>query len=461
MPEYDLLIRNAIVVTADGEQPADVAIAGERIAACAPQIAAPAHTTIDAAGCYLFPGFIDPHVHISLPIGNDLVSSDDFASGAIAAACGGVTCIIDFTVQARGVPLAQAVEERRAQADGKVAIDYGLHLTVMDAEESTLADLRRLAAAGYPSAKVYMTYPALMVRDDAFLRILGAAGQSGALTLVHAENHDIIGFRTAALLAAGQTAPRYHAESRPPWVEGEATGRAIALARAAGAPLYVVHVSCADALAPIVLARRAGLPVYGETCPHYLLLSDDEYNRQGFGGAKYVMTPPLRPAANQQPLWDALASADLDVVATDHCPWYFDTQKIQGLERFDRIPGGVAGVETRAALLFSAGVASGRLSPSRFADVMSSAPARLFGLYPRKGAIAVGSDADLVIFDPRQSGVIRHDELHQRVDYSIFEGWPVAGRPIMTISRGQIVARAGRFTGRSDHGRFVARQPRA
>ncbi len=458
MAFYDLLLHNGTIVTTDGQAQADIGIQGETIAAIGPSLAGQASQTYDASGKYVFPGFVDPHVHLSLPIGGGLVSSDDFTTGTIAAACGGTTTIIDFTTQERGISLQRAVHDRLAQADGKAAIDYSLHLTVMDASPRTLAELRKLAASGFPSIKLYMTYPSMMVTDQEMLAILETAADYGVLTLVHAENHALVAYLTRRLLDSGHTAPRYHAASRPAWVEGEAANRAITLARAAGAPLYIVHVSCRESLLPIQEARKRGQAVFGETCPHYLLLSEDNYEQPGFLAAKYVMTPPLRPRDNWSILWRALATGDLDVVATDHCPWFYATQKVRGQERFDRIPGGVAGVETRIPLLHSEGVGKGRLSLERFVAACATNPARLFGLYPRKGTLAVGSDADIVVFDPQRTATLHQETLHQRVDYTVFEGWSVTGLPVLTISRGCIVAREGEYVGHVGHGRFVARR---
>ena len=460
MTTYDILLRNGTVVTEDGQTEADIGVQGETITAMAPNLDGLARQTVDASGLYVFPGLIDPHVHLSLPIADGLVSADDFTTGTIAAACGGTTTVIDFTTQPRGVSLQRAVFDRRSEADGRAVIDYSLHLTVMDAEPRTLAELKKLATEGYPSLKLYMTYASLMVNDETMLRILDTAVSCGALTLVHAENHDLVSYLTRRLLDGGHTAPRYHAASRPPWVEGEATVRAIALARAANAPLYVAHVSCAESLAAIRQARRQGQQVFAETCPHYLLLSDDNYNQPGFLAARFVMTPPLRPKSNWPILWDALADGDLDVVSTDHCPWLYATQKVRGQERFDLIPGGIAGVETRVPLLYSEGVVRGRLSLQRFVAACATNPARLFGLYPRKGTLALGSDADIVIFDPGRKATLSQATLHQRVDYTVYEGWQVVGQPSLTISRGRIVARDGQFVGQIGHGRFLPRKQR-
>ncbi len=454
--DYDLVLRQGIVVTADGRRHADIAVRDGSIVAIDDLIAKErARETIDAAGCFVAPGFIDPHVHMSLPA-SGTVSSDDFSTGTIAAACGGVTTIIDFTTQQRGASLEQAVAARRSEADGKVAIDYGLHVTVLDAGERTLSEIARLAQDGCPSIKVYMTYAGAL-DDAALVRVMDAAATCGALTLVHAENHQIVTYLTQRLLREGRTSPASHPLARPPFAESEAVTRAIALARATAASIYIVHVSCQESLAAIAQARADGLPVFAETCPHYLLLSDEEYARPGFAGAKYVMTPPLRPRRNWQPLWDGLAGGTLDVVATDHCPWMYETQKSRGKSRFDLIPGGIAGVETRASLLFCEGVNKGRLTLERFVEVLSTNPARIFGLYPRKGTIAPGSDADLVIFDPLATGTIEQSKLHQHVDYTVFEGWPLLGQPVLTLSRGRVVARNGQFVGEVGHGRFVAR----
>jgi dihydropyrimidinase len=454
---YDVVIHGGTVVTTAGRTRADIAVRGDAIAAFGPSLAGQAKETIDATGCYVLPGFIDPHVHMSLPVG-DLVSSDDFGSGSIAAACGGVTTMIDFTIQQRGVPLEQAVADRRAQADGCVAIDYGLHLTVLDAAPRTLAEIESLAAKGYTSIKLYMAYPGLMVDNETMLTLMRTAARCGAVTMVHAEDQAIVARCTQDLLAAQRLSPASHPLARPPEAELAATERAIALAGQAGAPLYIVHVSCAEALSAVERAMARGQPVAAETCPHYLLLSDREYERPGFEAAKYVMTPPLRSPEDLRRLWSGLAGGALAVVATDHCPWVCEGQKTRGRERFDLIPGGIAGVETRAALVFSEGVVTGKLSLEQYVAVMSTNAARIFGLYPRKGALAVGSDADIVVFDPRRQATIRCRDLHQHVDYTVFEGWQTTGAPVVTVLRGRVAARDGQFVGHVGRGQFVARR---
>lgn len=460
MPRYDLIIRNGTIVSEGRRQRADLAVAGETIVALGERLGGTARAVIDAGGCYVFPGFVDPHVHFCLPGGGDLVSSDDFATGTIAAACGGVTTVIDFTTQGRGESLEQAVADRRALADGRVAVDYGLHLTVADAAAETLASIGRLAAQGYPSIKVYTTYRHVVVSDAELQAILPATAAAGVLTMVHAEDDADVTRRTEELVAQGRTGPEAHPLARPVSAEAAAVARVAALATAAGAPLYFVHVTCEESLRVLRAARAAGHPIYGETCPHYLVLSDEEYARPGFEGAKYVMTPPLRARAELAQLWRALADGALDVVSSDHCAWHFATQKTRGRARFDRIPRGIAGVETRAALLYSEGVQRGRLTVERFVDVMATNPARLFGLYPRKGRLAVGSDADVVVFDPQRRATLRQATLHEQVDYSAYEGWEVTGQLVVTVSRGRVIVREGEFVGALGHGRFVARKAR-
>jgi len=452
----DLVIRKGMVVTAADAYLADVGIKDGVIASIGRGL--DGGEVIEAEGKYVFPGFIDPHVHMALPVGG-LVSSDDFTAGAIAAACGGTTTIIDFITPERGQSLVEAAKLRRAEADGQVAIDYSLHLTAVDASPQTLAEIADLAAQGYVSLKLYTTYPALMVDDGQMLRLLATAYQHGILPIVHTENHYIIEHLKAELLAAGKTAPHYHPHSRPPLAEAEAANRVLTLAAIVGCPLYIVHVTCCETLDVVERAQAVGQEVYAEVCTQHLLLSQDDYERPGFEGAKYVLAPPLRDKANWEPLWQALARGVIQVVSTDHCPWFFVDQKDQGKKDFTKIPNGAPGVETRPALIYSEGVGKGRLSLNRFVDVCATAPAKLFGLYPQKGAIAIGSDADLVIFDPEKEVTLSYKDLHQNVDYCPYEGFTVRGYPTMTISRGEVIFREGEFIGQVGHGRFVPRKP--
>ncbi|MGB9879979.1 MAG: dihydropyrimidinase [Anaerolineae bacterium] len=451
----DCVIKNGTIVTAEHVVRADIGIQGEKIAAIEPGLEG--DTIIDASDQYVFPGFIDPHVHLLMAIGS-LVSSDDFTTGTIAAACGGTTTVIDFTENYRGDDLLEGTQKRRAQADGKVAVDYSLHLTLADATERTLAQLPLLAKEGYASAKLYTTYEGLWLRDAEILRLLAATRDCGILPMIHTENNDAIAYLTAELLRQGKAAPKYHPMSRPPLVEAEAANRVTVLAQLVDAPLYIAHLTCHETLDRVQAARQRGQRVYAETCPQYLLLSQEDYERPGFEGAKFVLSPPLRDKSNWDVLWSALASGELQVVSTDHCPWYYETQKVLGRDSFAKIPNGAPGIETRVPLLFSEGVGKGRLSLQRFVEICATAPAKLFGLYPRKGTVAVGSDADLVIYDPGKEVTLSYKTLHQRVDYCPYEGHVVRGYPRTVLLRGQVIVEDGQFVGRTGQGQFIPRR---
>ena len=452
----DCVVKNGTVVTADRVWVTDVGIHGKQICAVGPGLEG--EKVIDASGQYVFPGFVDAHVHLQMTIG-DITSTDDFASGTIAAACGGTTTIVDFSSNYRGDELLQGAASRRAEADGHVAVDYTLHLTLPDATAKTLEQLTALANEGYASAKLYTTYEGLHLEDGELLRLLAATRDCGVLPMGHTENHDAIAYLTAELLRQGKTAPKYHPLSRPALVEAEAAHRVAVLAQLVDAPLYIAHVTCLETLHAIRAARQRGQRVYAETCPHYLFLSQDDYERSGFEGAKYVLSPPLRDKSNWDVLWQALREGELQVVSTDHCPWYYETHKARGRDSFARIPNGAPGIETRVPLLFSEGVDAGRLSLQQFVGLCATSPARLFGLYPRKGTIAVGSDADLVIYDPDRELVLSVETLHQRVDYCPYEGWLVHGYPRTVLLRGQVIVQDGRFVGRPGQGRFVPARP--
>jgi dihydropyrimidinase len=452
----DCVVRSGTVITPDGVVDADVGIAGEKIAAI--RAGLEGERVIDAKGHYVFPGFVDAHVHLQMDVG-DITSTDDFASGTIAAACGGTTTVIDFTCNFRGDDLLEAAAARRAEADELVAVDYTLHLTLADASERTLAQLSELAGEGYASAKLYTTYQGLNLSDGEMLRLLAGTRDCGVLPMVHTENHDAIAYLTAELLRQGKTAPRYHPLSRPPVVEAEAANRVATLAQLVDAPVYIAHLTCRETLDALRRARQRGQQIYAETCPQYLFLSEDDYHRPGFEGAKYVLSPPLRSRANWDVLWQALADGELQVVSTDHCPWYYETHKTRGRDSFAQIPNGAPGIETRVPLLFSAGVDEGRLSLRTFVDVCAANPARLFGLYPQKGAIAVGSDADLVIYDPQREVSLSVESLHQRVDYCPYEGHVVRGYPRTVLLRGKPIVEDGQFVGAAGQGRFVTGRP--
>ena len=398
-------------------------------------------------------------MHLALRVG-DIVSTDDFASGTVAAACGGVTTVADFTSNLRGDDLREAVRTRLAEAEGRLAVDLVLHLTLADASDSTLAALPALAADGFATAKLYMTYPGLRLDDAELIRALAACAASGILPLVHAENHHAAEHLATRLAETGQTAPRCHALSRPPLVEGEAANRALALAALIGAPVYLAHVTCRETLEAIAAARARGQRVVAETCPQYLALTDACLDGPGFEGARYVCAPPLRPAGHGDALWQALAAGELQIISTDHCPWNYQLEKQRGREDFRRIPAGLPGIETRIPLVYGLGVAAGRLSVERMASACAAEPARALGLYPRKGAIAVGSDADLAILDPAGTTTLGAARLHQRVDYCPFEGWQVPGRLVATVARGRVVAHEGSYVGQIGQGSVLRAAPR-
>ena len=448
-------------------------IDGETIARIGPDLDVQADTVIDAAGKYVIPGGVDVHTHMELPFGGTF-ASDTFESGTIAAAHGGTTTIVDFAVQDFDEPLQKGFEVWRGKADGKVAIDYSLHMIVRDFPQVREADMDELVNEGVTSFKLFMAYPGVFMVDDATIfRALKRSGDNGALICMHAENGSVIDELVKKALAEGKTAPVYHALTRPPEMEGEATGRAIALSELAGAPIYIVHLSAAHALAKVREARERGLPAYAETCPQYLFLSEDNYREPDFAGAKYVMSPPLRPKWHQEELWKGLAEDDLQVVSTDHCPFCMkegfkglpkqkelgkdDFSKQQGANDFSKIPNGAPGVETRLMLLYDGGVSQGRISLNRWVQLVSTAPAKLMGLYPQKGAIAEGSDADIVVWDPKKEVTITAESMHMRVDYNPFEGRTVTGAPDKVLLRGHVVIDDGQYVAKGQ-GRFVKRR---
>jgi len=456
-----ILIHNGTVVTARETRLADDRIEGECIAEVGAGLAPrPQETVIDASGAYVIPGGIDAHTHLDMPLG-DIVSSDDFATGTRAAAFGGTTAIVDFATQARGIRMRDALDIWMKKAEGRAAIDYGLHMIVTDLAGAGLEDMDDMVREGVASFKLFMAYPStLMVDDGTIFKALAQTAKNGALISMHAENGSVIDVMVARALTEGKTAPVYHALTRPPGAEAEAVHRSIALAEIAGAPVYIVHLSSEDALNQVREARDRGLPVFAETCPQYLLLSIDDLARPGFEGAKYVLTPPLRPKEHQPKLWDGLKDDHLQVVSTDHCPFCFKDQKTLGKNDFTKIPNGGPGIENRMQLIYHHGVNAGRLTLNRFVEITSTAPARIFGMYPRKGEIAAGSDADLVIWDPEAPYTISAATHHMRVDYSIFEGFRVRGNARTVLSRGEVIVDAGRFVGLPGRGRYLKRAAR-
>jgi len=455
---FDTIIRNGSLVTATDTYTADVAIANGKIAAIGSDLEAQnASTLLDASQKLVLPGGIDVHTHLDMPFGGT-TSADDFETGTRAAAFGGTTTLIDFAIQYKGQALRQAFDTWMGKASGKAVCDYAFHCIVTDVSGGQLSEMNDLIREGVTSFKLFMAYPGVFMLDDgSIFKALQRTSHNGGMICMHAENGSAIDVIVQQALAEGKKAPKYHALTRPTTAEAEATARAIALAEMAGAPIYIVHLSCNDALEKVREARDRGLPVYAETCPQYLYLSLDNFDAPGFEGAKYVFTPPLREKWHQEKLWNGLKCDHLQVVSTDHCPFCFKEQKELGREDFTKIPNGGPGVEHRLSLIFSGGVASGRFSANRFVELVSTTPAKLFGLYPRKGTIAVGSDADLVIFDPRRRHTISAKTHHMRVDYSMFEGIQVTGMPDIVLSRGKVIVEGDRFLGHAGGGEFLKR----
>ncbi len=455
---FDTIIANGRVVTATDTYLSDVAISSGKIEAIGENLPREnAAHIIDAAGKYVMPGGIDVHTHLDMPFGGT-TSSDDFETGTRAAAFGGTTTLIDFAIQYKGQTLRTAFDGWMRKASGKAVCDYGFHCIITELADAQLEEMNALVREGVTSFKLFMAYPGVFMLDDgSIFKALQRTAKNGGLVCMHAENGNAIDVIVQQALAEGKKAPKYHALTRPTTAEAEATARAIALAEMAGAPVYIVHLSCNDALEKVREARDRGLPVYAETCPQYLYLSIENFDVPDFEGAKYVFTPPLREKWHQEKLWNGLKRDHLQVVSTDHCPFCFKEQKELGRGDFTKIPNGGPGVEHRMSLIYSGGVAAGRFSVNRFVELVSTTPAKLFGLYPRKGTIAVGSDADLVIFDPDRKHTISAKTHHMRVDYSMFEGIDVTGMPSTVLSRGRVVVDNDKFVGRVGAGEFVKR----
>jgi dihydropyrimidinase len=455
---FDTIITNGRVVTAADTYASDVAISHGKITAIGQNLPRDNATKIiDAAGKYVLPGGIDVHTHLDMPFGGTK-SADDFETGTRAAALGGTTTLIDFAIQYKGQTLRTALDSWMQRAAGKAVSDYSFHCIITDLPDAQLEEMNVLVREGITSFKLFMAYPGVFMLDDASIfKAFRATAKNGGLVCMHAENGSAIDVIVQQALAEGKTAPKYHALTRPTTAEAEATSRAIALAEMAGAPVYIVHMSCNDALEKVREARDRGLPVYAETCPQYLYLSIENFDVPGFEGAKYVFTPPLREKWHQEKLWNGLKQDHLQVVSTDHCPFCFKEQKELGRDDFTKIPNGGPGIEHRMSLIYSGGVAQGRFSVNRFVELVSTTPAKLFGLYPRKGTIAVGSDADLVIFDPSRKHTISAKTHHMRVDYSMFEGIQVTGMPDVVLSRGRVIVEADKFVGRPGAGEFLKR----
>ena len=457
------LIHGGTLVTAVDTYAADLVIEDGKIAAhLAPGHAAAApgatfDTILDATGKYVMPGGIDAHTHLDMPFGGTS-ASDDFETGTRAAAYGGTTSIVDFAIQSKGDALRKGVDIWHAKAEGKAAIDYAFHLIMTDVNTETAAEMGQVVNEGITSFKLFMAYPGVLFVDDGqIFRAMQRAGDLGALICMHAENGLPIDLLVQQALAEGHTAPKYHGLTRPQLAEAEGTHRAICLAEMAGAPVYLVHLSAERALKQVMEARDRGLPTYAETCPQYLFLSEDDTAREGFEGAKFVCTPPLRPKHMQEDLWRGLRTNDLQVVSTDHCPFCMKGQKELGKDNFAKIPNGLPGIETRLYLLWDGGVRAGRISMNRFVEITSTAPAKIFGLYPRKGTLAIGADADVIVWDPTKRHTLSQRTLHMRVDYSPYEGREVVGAPSHVLSRGKVVVENFKYLGAQGDGRFVKR----
>jgi dihydropyrimidinase len=455
---FDTIIANGRVTTATDSYIGDIAISHGKVMAIGQSLPRDnAGKVIDATGKLVFPGGIDVHTHLDMPFGGT-TSADDFETGTRAAAFGGTTTLIDFAIQYKGQTLRTALDSWMQKAATKAVTDYAFHCIITELADAQLDEMNALVREGITSFKLFMAYPGVFMLDDASIfKAFRATAKNGGLVCMHAENGGAIDVIVQQALAEGKKAPKYHALTRPTTAEAEAVSRAIALAEMAGAPVYIVHLSCNEALEKVREARDRGLPVYAETCPQYLYLSLENFDAPGFEGAKYVFTPPLREKWHQEKLWNGLKRDHLQVVSTDHCPFCFKEQKELGKDDFTKIPNGGPGIEHRMSLIYSGGVAQGRFSVNRFVELVSTTPAKLFGLYPRKGTIAVGSDADLVIFDPDRKHTISAKTHHMRVDYSMFEGIQVSGMPDVVLSRGRVVVEGDKFMGRPGAGEFLKR----
>lgn len=452
------LIKNGRIITAVDDYVADIFIDGETITTIGKNLEMQADKTIDAKGKLVIPGGIDAHTHLDMPFGGT-TSADDFHTGTLAAAHGGTTTLIDFAIQSKGQSMIEALDIWHAKAQGKTAIDYGFHMIVTDFTDKHVPEMKRMIhEEGVTSFKMFMAYPGVLLVDDATIfRGMTVAGEEGGLICMHAENGVVIDEIVKRALAEGKTAPKYHALTRPTQAEGEGVNRAIQLADIAGAPVYIVHLSCYDALRRVKEARDQGIPAFAETCPQYLFLDYSHYKKEGFEGAKYVMTPALREKWNQDELWTGLRMNDLQVISTDHCPFCFKDQKELGRNDFSKIPNGGPGVENRMSLIFNGGVVKKRISLNRFVEITSTAAAKIFGLFPKKGTIAVGSDADIVIFDPEKKMTISAKTHHMNVDYSCYEGMEVQGVAETVLSRGKVIVENGKYLGKQGDGSFIKR----
>ncbi|MDI5921211.1 dihydropyrimidinase [Halomonas sp. LR5S13] len=459
MTRFDTLITNGRIITAADSYDADIGIKDGRIVALGQDLGE-AGEVIDARGLWVMPGGIDAHCHLDQPLGDGAVMADDFLTGTRSAACGGTTTVIPFAAQQKGQSLRAAVEDYHRRSEGKAMVDYAFHMIVTDPTESVLKEeLPALIAEGYSSFKIYLTYDDLKLNDREVLEVLAMARREGGMVMVHAENADCIAYLTELLESQGQTSPFYHGVAHSAIAEREATHRAISLAELIDVPLLIVHVSGPEAIEQIRWAQGRGLRVYGETCPQYLMLTASDLDQEGFEGAKCVCSPPPRDKAAQEAVWQALESGVFQVFSSDHAPFRYDDprgKKLHGEEAgFHHIPNGIPGLETRLSILFSEGVIKQRIDPTRFVALTATNPAKIYGLYPRKGSIAIGSDADLTLWDPRAHSTVRNASLHHAVDYTPYEGLELTGRPMLALCRGVAVSRDGEPSAEAGHGRFL------
>lgn len=459
------VIKGGTIVSASETFRADVLIEGETIVAIGQNLSG--DNTIDATGKYIIPGGIDVHTHLDMPFGGT-VSSDDFFTGHRAAAFGGTTMHIDFSIQPKGASLKETLDIWHAKAKGKAAIDYGFHIAITDLTEEIMAEIPNCINYGVPSLKLFMAYKgALQVDDTTLFRAMQQAAENDLLIMVHAENGDAIDVLVKEAVANGELEPKYHALTRPYQLEAEATSRAIRLSEVAGSALYVVHVTNAAAMQAIRESRARGHSnkIFGETCTQYFFFTKDDLAREGFEGAKWVCSPPFREASDHEPLWGAVADNSLQVVSTDHCPFWFEggkdgkqPGKELGKASFAAIPNGCPGIEERMMLLYTHGVSTGKISLNRWVELTSTNPAKLFGCYPQKGTISPGADADIVVWDPNSSYTITADALHHNTDYTLYEGWEVKGRPSVVLSRGRVLVEDDQWKGEQGAGRFIKRR---
>ncbi len=450
------LIKNGRIITATDDYVADIFIDGETVKTIGKHLSAPADKVIDAAGKYVIPGAIDPHVHMELPFGGT-VSSDDFRSGTLGAAWGGTTTIIDFAIQYHGKTFTQTIDDWDAKAEGKCAIDYSYHLAVTEYEAKHKKEFAKIVDRGIPTFKIFLAYPGVfMIDDQTMFRVMQSAGEAGGMTLVHAENGVAITEMINELVAAGKTAVKYHGISRPPVMQADGVARACKVAAFAKSPVFIVHVSCESAMMELVRSRDEGNAAYGETCTQYLYFDETEYDKPNFEGAKYVFTPPLVGKENIEPLWKGLKLGYLQEVSTDHCPFYFKGQKELGRESFTKIPNGGPGVEDRLVMVYHGAMKRG-FSLNKWVDITSTASAKMFGMFPKKGTIAVGSDADIVVFNPNKEQTRSAKTQHQNCDYNMFEGMKVKGVVETVLSRGKTIIEDNQYLGKPGDGKFMKR----